>query len=719
MEVWKYYRILRRWQWVIAAAMVAGVIAGLHFYRPSISAYNSTATLLVPAGDLGLPTNAGGGENYDRFDEALGLIWSREIAERVIQNLQLDMSVVDLHLRLNTYRDAEAPLIHVSVSGRTPAESITLTNALADAVADHDRAGIRRQFTLAREFVERELNNAEADLGARQQAFRAFQERNQSDLTTAPAGQIQNLEAEAQQTDLTLTEIEARLASTRSQLQSQSPTHVEAEISNNPIAESLKTDLVRLELALATELTVHTEDHPHVIELKGQIQVTKDRLNTELSKVVSAERVVRNPVYDALLTSQVNLETDRLAAQAKKDALVQVLASVRRGLPTYVDKEAQLAAMAESINSSAAVVRGLQTDLANARVREQESQAMSSLTVVDRATTAQPNPFQQKRFVLTAALFLSLLLALGLVSLLEYLDTRIKTPQRAEGLLEVPALAAIPQHNPPFDEAYRMLRANLMASEHGEGTEVIAVTGTKPGAGVSTVVANLARVFARAGQRTIVVDAAIHHPDQHKRFRVENDKGLADILKGQAAVSEALVPTDITNLELLPSGAAARTIEGDALFGTPAMLDLLSELKQRADVVLLDTSPASVFAATLDIAPLASGVVLVLDAGQTPRGIEQQVKTQLSRVGANVLGFVLTKVKPDLVDSYYYQTRQKRSQWRRRPAVAGAAVGMFLVLVTGGLFIETLLRTHSVGHLPVVSLDQIVARWVSFLSSLR
>src|SRR5207237_8513222 len=122
----------------------------------------------------------------------------------------------------------------------------------------------------------------------------------------------------------------------------------------------------------------------------------------------------------------------------------------------------------------------------------------------------------------------------ALAFFLESVVDPLTAPEDAERLLGVPALVAVPLHNPPFDEAYRLLRVNVEAKRSGNGKgkgggggsggggAVVVVTASRPREGSSTVVANLARAFARSGRRTIVVDAALRQPVQHVNFMVSN-----------------------------------------------------------------------------------------------------------------------------------------------------------------------------------------------------
>jgi succinoglycan biosynthesis transport protein ExoP len=717
MELWGYYRILRRWRWVIVAGMIAGVIGGLMFYRPGLNDYSATATLLVPS-----PNNAaysapglnGGAAAGSRGLQVLGEIWSSQLADQVIRDMHLNETVYQFHLRLDAVLDRVSPLARITVSGRTPREAIALANAVASAVAQNDRDAGQRDYTVARELVERQLATAQAKMASVQADLLQFERANQADLSSPAASEVTNLQTQMQNNDVLLSETRARLAATTAQLEQQGPTHKIPDPVVSAQIDSIRNDIMRAEIGLTSELAYHTENYPHVIALKTQIEGLKAQLNTALSRDANIETVVHNPLYDSLTTAKVNLSTEMIALTAKRDALLQVIGDTSSRLPVIAAKRSQLDGYTREMTDLGRTIQTLTQQVTDARLREQAAQAQAGVSVVDRAQTAQPNPFRAERFILMFALVLGLLLGVGMAALFEYLDNTLRTPQRAERVLGVPALAAIPTHNPPFSEAYRMLRVTLMAAS-GDKPEIFAVTGTKPGVGTSTVVANTAKAFAQAGRRTIIVDAAVDRPVQHTLFGVRNETGLADVLDGRATLAQALAPTGLRNLALLPAGDALGEDResSDGRFASPAMRTLLASLQERADVILFDTSPASMFSSTLDLAPIVSGVILAVDAHQVPRGVEQQTKLQLARVGATLLGFVLTKVRPDLVDSYYYHDRQLRPQREGlSPAVAGTAM---LVLIAAAGALGVMLFRHAGLHLHLPAFGQVMPQWASLL----
>lgn len=690
MEFWGYYRVLRRRRQVIVAALLAAVAVAIVFNRPQIGDYAATATLSVPSADrfffvAGVSDLSTQGDLNARTGVAINLVRSREVGDRVIRQLGLRNHPDELVRRISAGKDPISNLVKVTVTGSTPGEAITLANAVAEIAAAYDQEVQSREATAAREFVSKQAEGTHADLQAAENALVAFQKKNGIDLAIPRSTQAAGLETQMQQTDLSLRETQAKLSGVLAQMNGQSAVRSDREIADNPTAQQLRSQLVQLEVALTSELAVHTEKHPAAVALMAKIEALKQRLKTELSKVVASEQIKFNPIYDALSQSRINLETERLALLARREALQRAISEAARALPDFAQRQVEQTRLTRSIEILSKQFADLEGKVAQARIREEEIQSLGSLAVVDHARTAQPALLSGLRFKLTLATVLGLLGGAALAFFLEYLDNTVKTPVQAERLLGVPVLATVPRHNPPFDEAYRLLRINLAPHEDREGADAIVVTSPTPQAGTSTVVANLARAFAQAGRRTIVVDTDVRRPTQHAHFGVANDKGLVEVLTGAAPLQSVLAQTDVPNLWLLPSGTAGAEVGG--FFSLKAMTALLGQLKQMGDVVLLDTPPAGAFSDALVIASAASGVLLVLKAGQAPRGVEELVKVQLDRLGVKVLGVVLTKVPPDLVDSYFYQERFYKDRPRRRltPAAA-AAIGALIFLLAMGMF---------------------------------
>lgn len=684
MEFWTYYRILRRRRWLILGIMLAAAIVAVLLERPQAAHFEATATLTTSPPEDQRVSDFVAGTRRDLTPGqqqalAMDLLRSRTVAERVIQRLGLSMTPLQLLDSLRVRKDPGSDLIRLVASADTPEQAVLLVNTVADVAAAFHREINRRGVTLAREFIEKQVADVGTSLRqAEEELLRFREQKNLYTRLASRVGFIGGLENEITRISLALQELDVKLGVVRSRLNQQSATRSEKQIVNNPIAQILQGQLVNLEVQLVSELAFRTEEHPEVARLKTRMQAIKDRLAKEVERIVSSERVEANPIYDSLFQTRVNLETERLALLARREALQRVVGSVRRELPVLARNELEEARLQRNVDILRSQYADLQRRLAEIRVREQEFQTGGTLTIVDLARAAQrTSPLGNRPIRALGGAFLGLLGGVGLVLFSEQIDNRLKTPEQAERLLGVPAFAAIPRHNPPFDEGYRMLRANLMSSNGPDRPRIIAVTSPRPGEGVSTVVQHLARACAEVGERTLIVDAMLRRPAQHRLFRVLNGKGLVEVMSGDALLEECIVPVDL-NLWLLPAGKPPS--DPGPLLDPRALRPLLEELRQRADVILIDTPSAGAFADAYTIGPQADGVLLVLEAGRPPRGIEEQVRIQLHRVGAKVLGVVVNKAQPDLVDSYYHYDRFYQPTEHRRPLRSTAVVAGIVAL---------------------------------------
>lgn len=679
MELWGYYRVVRRWRWLIAAAMLAAIAIAVAVKPIPGGEYEATATLAVPSEQRslfivsGLPPESGS----VRDAAAFSLIRSRALAERVIKRFGFELRPDELRRRLTVAKDQGTDLIRITVTGRTAAEAMALTNAVAETAAAYDQEAQSRAGTLAREFVEKQVDEARANLRKAEDALLGFKQSNEMELSSPKSAQLASLQTENQRLVLSLSQVEAKIALIRGQMDQQTATRTDQEISDNPVSQQLRGQLVELEVGLTSELALHTEKYPSVIALKAKIEAVKDRLNTELNNVVSKKRTQFNPIYDSLVQNRINLETEKVAILAENEALRRVLAQIRNELPGLDQMQLEQSRLNRNVQILGNEYASLKNQLAQARLREQEVLDLGSLAVGSPATVAHPASPWGKFARLALAALLGLTGGAALAFSLEYLDNSVRTPENAERLLGIPVLAAIPRQNAPFDEAYRLLQVNMAAREHKRKPDVIAVMSPKPGEGTSTVVSNLARAFARTGRHTIVVDASLQRPAQHLLFAVSNKRGLVDVLGGSASLDDALVNANAPNVWVLPAGSVPR--ESAGLLNNGKMAELFVQLKQRGDLILVDTLPGA-FADAFVVAAQASGVLLVLDARQSPRGVEEHVKTQLERLGAKVLGIVLTKVRQDLVPSYVYQERLLHERPRRKLSAAPATMAWLAVI---------------------------------------
>jgi capsular exopolysaccharide synthesis family protein len=186
------------------------------------------------------------------------------------------------------------------------------------------------------------------------------------------------------------------------------------------------------------------------------------------------------------------------------------------------------------------------------------------------------------------------------------------------------------------------LRTALYFNSLAESSRVIQLTGGSAEDGASTVAANLAISLAQTGKRVLLIDADLRKQEQHQIFGIaQPETGLATIIAEDVEPSDAIVPTGVDNLWLLPAGPLP---DGPCeLFTSPRFGELMNLVRDSYDHVLIDTEPLLVASDSSVIASLADGIVLVLGLSQDSRRKALRAKQVLEHLDVNVLGIVVNR----------------------------------------------------------------------------
>lgn len=268
--------------------------------------------------------------------------------------------------------------------------------------------------------------------------------------------------------------------------------------------------------------------------------------------------------------------------------------------------------------------------------------------------------------VLLAAL-VGLVLALAAVVLIEVIDDTLKTTDDARRALNLPVLGSVARfggtgyadrlvysapENSKQAEAYRVLRTNLQFSTVGKPIKALMVTSSKPKEGKSTTASNLAIIVAQSGKRVILVDTDLRRPVQHRVFELDNTQGLSSaFLDSKVSIDRFLKPVTTDSLSVLPSGPVPHN--PSELLDSARMIEVIEELKQRADIVIFDSPPVLSVADATILAAKMDGVLLVVDSGYTRRGTAKRSRDVLQGIGANLLGVVVNRAATRAESDYY------------------------------------------------------------------
>ena len=310
-----------------------------------------------------------------------------------------------------------------------------------------------------------------------------------------------------------------------------------------------------------------------------------------------------------------------------------------------------------------------------------------------------PRPFRNG----VIGLILGLVLGLGLALLREALDTRVRSAEEIGEQLGLPLLARLPEPprrlrkanqpvmlaepNSVAAEPFRMLRTNLDFVRLDRDVKTIMVTSAVEAEGKSTTAANLAIALARAGQRVVLVDLDLRRPFIHRFFGLAARPGLTHVALGHASLDEAIAPVPLV-VDTAASGARGRNGNGTArvegvlevllagpsppnlgeFVGTRAVRDVLAELRERADVVIIDSAPLLVVGDAMALSGSVDGMILVTRMNVARRPLLRELERVLASAPTQKLGFVVTAAEAS--DEYRYGNAYYYRSYEREQAVS-------------------------------------------------
>ena len=276
--------------------------------------------------------------------------------------------------------------------------------------------------------------------------------------------------------------------------------------------------------------------------------------------------------------------------------------------------------------------------------------------------------------------------AIGLVAAfavaygLDYMNDTIKTPEDVTRLLKMTFLGLVPSvrgdkhpvlasaHSPhDFGEAFRSLRTSIISHYPGEGAKTMVVTSAQPLEGKTTTAANIAMALAYGGARVLLIDADMRRPGLHRPLRLTNDRGLSQILTGQARVRDVIQRTVDPNLLAITAG---RTPSNPSeLLASERMKALITNLQHGPfDWIVIDTPPVLAVTDAVILAPAVAGVTFVIGAEMTRRRLAERALETILASHPKMVGVVLNKV--DFARNKYYYSRHYGHQYKNYYAQA-------------------------------------------------
>lgn len=435
-------------------------------------------------------------------------------------------------------------------------------------------------------------------------------------------------------------------------------------------------------------------------ELKAQISQVTARLNADRQEFGPEHSNVRR---GQRLLESLKVERQKVIEQQMADLFSSQLEQLRNSLNNY---ESSIAVLSDRLDKAKQQLTDSSVAIKQFKEFERAREAKSTLkaqfeeravelallqqrgTRVRELNTAEaPDTpsFPRPQIIIPLTAVLVLAMAAGFIVLKEAREQRIRSPQdvavipRTRAIGFVPELAMDPTSPSKAEtasvekpegivaESYRQIRANVLKACQNKGLRTVLVSSGLPGSGTSTAVSNLAASAAGVDLRVLVIDANVRRPSQHSIFGVQEGPGLADVLRGTASTSSAIVATSIPNVSILPAGRDRKGIH--ERFGTPAMVGVLNDAREKFDLILIDAAPAVVAGDAATLSGVCDAVLLVVKAFAEKRGLVARLRGQLGDQKAEFLGVVVNAVQAS-AGGYFKRNFEQAFEYQR--AASGA-----------------------------------------------
>jgi len=349
--------------------------------------------------------------------------------------------------------------------------------------------------------------------------------------------------------------------------------------------------------------------------------------------LISSERLAQMVVEDTGIDESPTEVADSISATSPANSVLLV-ATVKDASPTRALK------IARSVSTQFVTMVG-----------ELDPNIQLQVTSDPRL---QPDPVSPRiKLDLGLGLLGGLLIGCLVVLLREQLNTTVRSSSELHRVTNATVLATVVREtgsrtapllidkhaSSAMGEAFRDARTDLQFMHVTNPAKLVSVTSPTVGEGKSTTAINLAIAIAESDRSVLLIDADLRKPAIGDGFDLKSDVGLTDVLVGRIGIDEAVQPTGRDRLMVLPSGSVPPN--PSELLGSTTMDALLNKLRDRYDMIVVDTPPLLHVTDASVVAAQSDGVVLVVRYGKTKWAQVDAARARLASVKALLLGSVL------------------------------------------------------------------------------
>ncbi|MGE0722734.1 MAG: GumC family protein [Alphaproteobacteria bacterium] len=438
-----------------------------------------------------------------------------------------------------------------------------------------------------------------------------------------------------------------------------------AFVLDSSLIQNLRSQESGIQRKIAELRTQVRDQHPKMILAQSELADLRQKIAEEVQKIGASlgNELQIARVRESNLQNEVNRLQARVLEQNQSEVKLRALESeVRATKQLY---ETFLARLKET--------------------KVQEDAQQPDARIINRASVPGAPFYPRKNLAILTALLAAALLGVAVALLLEYLDSGFRSLSQLEQTTGVGTLGIVPLVKQPilrnrplhevllerphsvFSESIRTLRTGLMLSDVNRPPRSVLFTSSIPGEGKSSTTLALAMMAAKSGQRVIVLDCDLRHPNLHALLGVKNGKGLSDYLAGNSTLEDVIEIDTRSGVHYVTAGS--RAPNPSDILGSAKMRALIQSLSRLYDLVALDTPPVMAVADALVLVRAVDKTVFLVRWAKTRRETVTAAMRMVLEAGADMPGTVMCQVdttkqaRYDYYDSGYYYYGKNRKYY--------------------------------------------------------
>ena len=265
---------------------------------------------------------------------------------------------------------------------------------------------------------------------------------------------------------------------------------------------------------------------------------------------------------------------------------------------------------------------------------------------------------------LLIVLFFGLMFPVITILIIDFFNNKIQSKDDIITNTHIPILgllghnelkSSIPVFEDPrskLTESFRRIRTDLRFYLHEKGENTILVTSAISGEGKTFITVNMAIITAMSQNRVLLIGMDLRRPTMHKVFNISNRKGLSSYLIGKDLIEDIIIPSNIANLDIVPSGPVppnpVELIEGDR------MKKFFKEIKGKYDYIFIDTPPLAIVTDAQILSDYASLCVFVLRHKYTHKDVFEFINNLYDNNKFKKMAIVINDLEPSRALGYSY-----------------------------------------------------------------